>query len=124
MARLLIVEDDETTLRGLEALFGMAGHDVRAVTSGEAALETIKTALPQLIIADILLPGMSGLQLWEAMRSQPRLEDIPFLFVTARDARKTEEQIAAVGATPAPLFRKPFDPEGLLEAVATELEAH
>jgi CheY-like chemotaxis protein len=121
MTKILLVEDDKTLLRGLETLLAVAGHQVRGVDSGEAALEAMAGDLPELIIADILLPGMSGLQLLEAVNSNPDYEHVSFLCISAQDSVK-----ASLGEVAAPtavyLLPKPFDAQQLYNAVAAALE--
>ena len=123
MARLLVVEDDKALLEAMDQILSMAGHDVRAVTSGQAALEALRTVMPdppELIITDVTMPGMSGLQLLEAVRAHHDWRDIPFLFVSASILAETETQIAGLAA--ASFLRKPFTPEVLYGAVNTMLD--
>jgi CheY-like chemotaxis protein len=121
MTKILLVEDDKTLLRGLETLLAVAGHQVRGVDSGEAALEAMAGDLPELIIADILLPGMSGLQLLEAVNNNPDYRQVSFLCISAQDSVK-----ASLGEAAAPtavyLLPKPFDAQQLYNAVAAALE--
>ena len=125
MANLLVVEDDEVLLRGLEALLARAGHNVRSAISGQAALDVLyisraETNPLDLIITDVLMPGMSGLQLLEAVRSQAIWHNVPFLFITAQNASHMEEQIAMLEM--ASILYKPFDAERLEGAVMAALE--
>ena len=125
MASLLVVEDDEVLLRGLEALLARAGHSVRSAVSGQAALDTLRTSRAEtepldLIVTDVLMPGMSGLQLLEVVRSNNNWRDVPFLFITAQNASHIEEQITMLEM--ASILYKPFDAERLEDAVMAALE--
>jgi CheY-like chemotaxis protein len=120
MANLLIVDDEEALAAALQRLFTMKGHTVRAVTSGQAALDAIQDDLPDLIIADVKMPGMTGLQLREGVRAKPEWEDIPFLFISASVLPEMEGQIAALDNVS--YLRKPFDIEEVFESVNECLE--
>jgi CheY-like chemotaxis protein len=121
MAKLLIVEDDEAVLRGLEGLLSLvSGHEVRAVKTAEAALDAIEADLPELIVTDVKLPGVSGLHLVEAVRLHPDRKDIPFLIISATASPEIEGQIAALENVT--YLRKPFGPEKLYAAVAAAIE--
>jgi CheY-like chemotaxis protein len=116
MANLLIVEDDPVLLAGMEELLSFDGHQVRAVLSGQAALNAIEADPPELVISDVFMPGMSGPQLLAAVRTRANGDAIPFLFVSAGTMREVEEQIA--GPDSVSYLPKPFQVEALLEAVA------
>lgn len=120
MANLLIVDDEVFLASALLKIFIKKGHTARAVPSGQAALDAIQDDLPDLIIADVRMPEMAGLQLREGVRANPEWEGIPFLFISASVLPETEGQIAALDN--ASYLRKPFDVEELLETVNECLE--
>jgi CheY-like chemotaxis protein len=118
MTNLLVVDDEPGLLDALATILTDAGYQVEAVTSGQAALEALQSPerhLPDLIIADIVMFEMTGLQLFEAVRSLPDLSSIPFLFTSAFVSQEREELIA--GLKNASLLGKPFEVEELLEAI-------
>jgi CheY-like chemotaxis protein len=94
MANLLIVDDDEGTLSWMAAALASLGHEVRGATGGRAALETLGSWRPDLILADILMPEMDGLSFARLVR---RHRNVPVMFVSI--ARKQAEAIllGAVG---------------------------
>lgn len=120
MANLLIVDDEEDLALALQRLFTMKGHTARAVTSGQAALDAIRDDLPNLIIADVKMRGMTGPQLREGVLTNPEWEHIPFLFISASVLPETEGEIAALDNVC--YLRKPFDIKELLEVVNECLE--
>lgn len=122
MADLLIVDDDLALLEAMGEILTTYGHQVRVVTSGEAALDAIEVAPPDLIVTDVVMPGMSGLELWEAVRHHPDWENIPFVFISAVASPQTCKQIAELGSEV--FLGKPFDAEMLQNAVAAGLGSH
>ena len=118
MMKLLVVDDEESLLEALAVILSDAGYQVEAVTSSKAALSALQASagqLPDLIIADIVMPEMTGLQLAEAVRKTPDLKDIPFLFISAFVSSATEDQIAS--QSNAAIMRKPFEVEDLLQTI-------
>jgi DNA-binding response OmpR family regulator len=79
---ILIVEDDETIGEGLVAALEHERFDVRHVETAEAAQEAIRTAVPDLLICDIMLPGMDGLQLMRKVKQD--FENLPVIMLTAK----------------------------------------
>lgn len=122
MANLLIVEDDPSLLAGMEVLLSMQGHQVRGTSSGLTALGAIATRQPELVISDVVMPGMSGPQLLQAVRARPDWGGIPFLFVSASTRREIERQLTALEGVS--FLGKPFEIDALCEAVVTALQVH
>lgn len=118
MTNLLVVDDEPSLLEALATILCDAGYQVQAVTSGQAALQALESSegrLPDLIIADVVMFEMTGLQLFEAVRSAPGLSGIPFLFTSAFVSPEREQQIA--GFSKAALLAKPFEVEELFDAI-------
>lgn len=80
---ILVVEDHPPLLEGLGELLGSVGYSVLAALSGEKALKTMEESRPDLILADIMMPGMDGYELYEEIQARPEWRDIPFVFLTA-----------------------------------------
>ena len=115
MARLLVVEDDPSLLAGLRDLLSLSGHQVRAASSGEAAWEAVQAELPELVVTDVVMPGMSGLDLLEVVRGDPEGWHLPFIFISATILSNTEQQIK--GLPNATYLRKPFEVGALIETI-------
>ncbi len=111
MARILIVDDDEDLLTLVGALLGIAGHVTESLTSAEGALETIRRFRPDLILLDILIPGMSGGLLYRAIRAQFGSQ-IPVLVCSATSMRIKCESDSLLAHCP-----KPVEPNRLLAAI-------
>ena len=98
MARILIVEDNALNIKLFCDLLAAHGHEPQAVTDSRVALETAQTFGPDLVITDIQLPHVSGLELIRMMRADEKLREVPIMAVTAYAAAADEERIRAAGA--------------------------
>lgn len=112
---VLIVEDDEPIADMLESAFNdELGYDASHVGSGEKALSEIARATPDLVLLDIQLPGMSGLELYDLLKADDRFKDLPVVFQTA-GGRANADALRERGI--ATYVRKPFDLEELIRFV-------
>ena len=91
----------------------------RSADSGLAALPLIEGNRPELIISDVLMPGMTGPELLEAVRERPDWHGIPFLFVSASSGAEIESQLDAIDRVS--FLHKPFETDRLLDAVLQAL---
>lgn len=98
MAKILIVEDNALNVKLFCDLLAAHGHEPRAVTDGRYALDEAREFAPDLVITDIQLPHVTGLELIRMMREDKRLKDVPIMAVTAYAAAADEERIRAAGA--------------------------
>jgi len=98
LAKILIVEDNALNIKLFCDLLAAHGHEPEAVTDSRNALDAARNFAPDLVITDIQLPHVSGLELIHQMRSDSRLADIPIMAVTAYSATGDEERIRAAGA--------------------------
>ena len=114
MARILIVEDDAHTVAVLSLWLGQHGHDVVKTGNGVQALEALSQEPFDLIISDVNMPGMDGLELVKVVRSQRRLE-VPFLMLSSRcDQTELAKQVESYGVV---LYPKPFMPSRLMAQI-------
>ena len=97
--RILVVEDNHLNRKLFCDVLKANGFDVEPVADGESVLETARQVSPDLIIMDIQLPGVSGVDLIEAAKRDLALAEIPVLAVTAFAAKGDEERIRAAGAS-------------------------
>ena len=98
MAKILIVEDNALSIKLFCDLLAAHGHDPQAVTDSRLALQTAHEFEPDLVITDIQLPHVSGLELIEMIRGDDKLAEVPIMAVTAYSTREDEERIRAAGA--------------------------
>ena len=113
--RLLIVDDEPNLLRALEALLGAQGFEVTTARSGAEALVKLAQGLPDLIISDIRMPGMSGYELARQLRDSSRTALVPIVFLTAKG--EAGDRIEGFRAGVDAYFTKPFMPDELLAVV-------
>lgn len=119
MAHLLLIDDDPMLLDAMEAILS-ADHRVRVAASGQGALALLRIEQPELILSDLVMPDMTGLDLLEQVRAMPGGDGIPFMFISAIDEPHIEQRMAALGAEA--FLRKPFNAALLSEAVAARLK--
>ena len=98
LAKILIVEDNALNIKLFCDLLAAHGHDARPVTDSRIALEEAKGFRPHLVITDIQLPYVSGLELIRSIRQEPELADVPIMAVTAYAGQGDDDRIRAAGA--------------------------
>jgi len=98
LARILIVEDNALNIKLFCDLLAAHGHEPEAVTDSRTALEAARNFSPDLVITDIQLPHVSGLELIRMIRADEKLARVPIMAVTAYSAHGDEERIRAAGA--------------------------
>jgi DNA-binding response OmpR family regulator len=108
--RILVVEDDQEIAQVLQRSLRMEGYDVRLTGDGAQALDDTQAFLPDLIVLDLGLPGMDGIEVARQLRRDE--DDTPILMLTARDALDSRVQGLDVGADD--YLVKPFERQELL----------
>ena len=111
-AHILMVEDDEDIADFVAYNLQRQGWKTTLVHDGIAGLEQIRTLHPDLVILDIMLPGMDGLQIYRAMKEQPLTASIPTLFLTAR--AQLEDRLEGLQLGADDYMTKPFSPRELV----------
>jgi len=117
--RILVIDDNPANLALAAAVLQRAGYDVIEAESGEEALALLSPEPPDLVLADIALPGMDGLAFTRALKAQPRLAHIPVLAVTAFAMKSDERKALDAGCDGH--VTKPIDIHALPELVAQAL---
>jgi diguanylate cyclase (GGDEF)-like protein len=116
---ILIADDNKVIVKLMKEFLTRAGYQVTDVNNGEQALKDIPLIQPDLVLLDVDMPGISGLDTCRAIKQNPLTEDIPVLFVTACNERK--DIIAGFAAGGQDYILKPFTKEELLARVQTHL---
>jgi CheY-like chemotaxis protein len=110
--RILLVEDDlDIQLVAQSALEKLGGFTVETCSTGREALEVAPRFAPDLILLDVMMPGMDGPSTLEALRTMPSVAETPVVFMTARSQKQEIEEYMALGALD--VIAKPFDPLNL-----------
>src|SRR3954470_545325 len=97
MARILVVEDNPTNMKLVTMVLGRAGHTVIGARDAEAGLTLARDEHPDLILMDIQLPGMDGLQATAVLKGDAATRGIPVIALTALAMKGDEERIRASG---------------------------
>ena len=117
--RLLIVDDEPNLLRAVAACLRGEGYEVDTARSGEEALVHIAQGLPDLIVSDIRMPRMDGYAFARQLRSNPRTDLIPIVFLTAKD--ESSERLEGIRAGVDAYLTKPFEPDELVAVIGNIL---
>jgi two-component system cell cycle response regulator DivK len=119
--KILVVEDNELNLKLFCDLLRVHGYEAEPVRDGREAVERARAIAPDLVIMDIQMPHISGLELIEQMKADPELKATPIMAVTAYAAKGDEERIRDAGAEG--YVSKPISVIRFVEAVASLLAA-
>ncbi|MGH9064847.1 MAG: response regulator transcription factor [Acidimicrobiales bacterium] len=112
---VLVVDDDPVIQRLLQVNFEMEGYRVVLAADGAAGLEQARAGHPDIVILDVMMPGMDGLEVVAQLKGDPATSAIPVLLLSAK---AQEADIRAAASTGADGYvTKPFDPLELLERV-------
>lgn len=112
MASILVIDDDEIVARSVDLSLRRSGFQVSVANTGVAGLKKARRAIPDLIILDILMPGMDGYAVCRRLRADPLLKAVPVLFLTARG--KDEDKIEGFRAGADDYLTKPFNIDELI----------
>lgn len=120
MHTVLIVDDTPANLSVLLECLGQAGHRVLVAEDGEEALEQVALTPPDLILLDVMMPGIDGFETCRRLRANPATREIPVIFMTA--LTDTREKLAGFAAGGVDYITKPVQHEEALARVATHLQ--
>jgi CheY-like chemotaxis protein len=114
---VLIVDDEASIVESLQEILEHEGYGVVVAANGKQALEAVERERPSLVLTDFMMPQMNGLQLLEALRARPELEDLPVVMMSAvhmPPGRAAQLWTAFLG--------KPFEIDTLLDVVRAALQ--
>jgi two-component system alkaline phosphatase synthesis response regulator PhoP len=113
--KILVADDEVYMLRLLEMTFKKGGYEVASCRDGQAALATAAAVLPQLIVLDVMMPGLNGLDALRQLKENPATKAIPVVVLSAKGHALTRVEAEQAGA--AMFLTKPFSPNQLLGEV-------
>jgi CheY-like chemotaxis protein len=117
--RILVVDDNVTNLKLIEYLLKAKGYDVLTAVDAETALEAVRTKQPSLVLMDLQLPGMDGLELTRRLKSDPSTREIVIVAVTAYAMKGDEQRALDAGCDG--YIAKPIDTRALPHVVESHL---
>jgi CheY-like chemotaxis protein len=121
MAHVLIVDDEEATVDLMSTVVSLFGHEPSIAYAGLEALKLIETECPDVILLDLMMPDVDGIETLHRLRALPYGESLPVIVFTASAAADLEEQVAEAGGNAC--LRKPVDMdvlEGLITHFCTD----
>src|SRR6185312_16217952 len=117
----VLIADDNTDMREyLARLLRGAGYQVEAVTDGRQALDTVRASVPDLVVSDVMMPRLDGLELVAALRTDPRTAAVPVVLLSARAGQEASIEGLQAGADD--YLVKPFAAAELLARVRANIE--
>lgn len=117
---VLIVDDNPRNLQLISSLLKNQGYKLYITNSGENALKFLETTLPDLILLDVMMPGMSGYELCRLLKKQERLRNIPVIFLTAKT--ELEDIIEGFDSGAVDYISKPFRSQEVIARISTHLQ--
>lgn len=118
--RVLVIEDEPEMRRNIVQLLKFEGFAATAAEDGETGLQRIREQRPDLVICDVMMPRLDGHAVLQAVRSDPALRAIPFIFLTAKGAKSDQRGGMNLGADD--YLTKPVENEDLVAAVKARLQ--
>lgn len=116
---ILVLDDNCDLVTNIELILEMEGYQVLSACSGSEALALLEQTRPDLIISDIMMPGMDGYEFYQRVRRDPELLTVPFIFLSAKGEREDVRFGKRLGVDE--YLTKPLEPEDLLIAVEAKL---
>jgi two-component system OmpR family response regulator len=114
-AKILVIDDESEITEIIEAFLDNAGYAVKVENSPEMAIKVAKEVKPDLILLDIMMPGIDGYTICNRIKEDPALDNTPVIFLTGKDSKDDQGRSFQVGGDM--FIKKPFSCERLLEIV-------
>ncbi len=120
MKQVLVVDDDLEFSHALSTLLRVRNYSVRVTHNGHSALSALLEQAPDIVLADVSMPEMNGLELCERVRQEPRLELLPFIFLSARTS--PQDRVLGLRQGADDYIVKPFESEELIARMENLIE--
>lgn len=114
--KVVCVEDEPEIIDLIRLILGRKGFDLTGATGGQEGLDTIRRVRPDLVLLDLMMPDMDGWEVYQQMKADPDLKDIPVIVVTAK-AQSIDKILGLHIAKVDDYVTKPFGPQELLQSV-------
>jgi two-component system, OmpR family, response regulator MtrA len=119
MSLIFIVDDDPDVRDLVEYKLVQNGHDVLCATNGQDALRLVPEVMPELLLLDVMMPGISGFDVLETLRADVSTRELPIIMLTAKAQEADTDRGFTLGANDYVL--KPFSPRELMSRVSAQL---
>ena len=120
--KVVCVEDEPEIIDLIRLILGRKGFDLTGATGGLEGLEAIRRVKPDLVLLDLMMPDMDGWEVYQQMKADPELKNIPVIVVTAK-AQSIDKILGLHIAKVDDYVTKPFGPQELLQSVERVLQA-
>jgi DNA-binding response OmpR family regulator len=118
--KILIVDDDPLLLRLVGYILEKEGYEIVTAMDGQEALKKVETENPDLVLLDVMLPGINGIEVCRQLRSQPATAALPIVMLSARS--KVSDRLAGLEAGANEYIAKPFDASEMAACIAALLD--
>lgn len=115
MKKIFVIEDDPDVTGVIQGIFETHGYEGSFFTNGEAAIPEIEKKFPDLVIMDIMMPGMSGFEVCQYLKRSGKTHNIPLIAITGYDSKDNRQKIFASGIDD--YLAKPFDTKTLIRKI-------
>lgn len=117
--RILVIEDEEDIRKVLEYNLRKEAYEVSCAATGEEGLKSARTSIPDLILLDLMLPGVDGLEVCRSLKKEPKTENVPIIMLTAKGEESDIITGLELGADD--YITKPFSPKVLVARIRAVL---
>jgi two-component system, cell cycle response regulator len=115
LRRVLVIDDDRLILEVLETVLDLEEFDVVTADDGETGLDRLREHRPDVVVCDVMMPGIDGLEVCRRIKADPETVDLPVVLLTARD--RPEDRAAGEAAGCDAYVIKPFSPLHLIDVI-------
>ena len=118
--KVVCIEDEQEMIDLVKLILGQHGFEVEGAVGGQEGLDKVAAIMPDLILLDLMMPGINGWQVYQKLRASPELRHIPVIMVTAK-AQSIDKVLGLHIARVDDYITKPFGPQELVESVQNVL---
>lgn len=116
---ILVIDDEPHIVKLVHLCLGTKKYNVLSAYSGKDALQLIRTALPDLVVLDIMMPGINGYEVCQALKENPQTKQIPIIILSAKS--QMDDKLHAIDVGADDYICKPFDPAELARRIRLNL---
>jgi two-component system, OmpR family, response regulator VicR len=114
--RILCIEDEAEMIELMRLVLGRKGFQVSGAAGGQEGLEKVRAEMPDLVLLDLMMPDMGGWEVYQQMKADEKMKDIPVIIVTAK-AQSIDKVLGLYIAKVDDYIAKPFSPSELIDSV-------